>query len=62
MGEGAEEGHRGKVGEPYSHHYPESFIGLLGSSGSLFHMPYRQTEGFVRFLSGFVDGLQVPDY
>jgi len=27
-------------------------------------MPYRQTEGFVRFPSGFVveDGLQVPDY
>jgi len=27
-------------------------------------MPYGQTEGFVRFLSGFAvdDGLQVPDY
>jgi hypothetical protein len=27
-------------------------------------MPYRQTEGFVRFLSGFVvdNGLQAPDH
>jgi hypothetical protein len=55
---------RGKVGEPYSHHYPESFIGLLAFVRLLFHMPYRQTEGFVRFPSGFAveDGLQVPDY
>jgi hypothetical protein len=53
---------RGKVGEPY--HYPESFIRLLAFVRLLFHMPYRQTEGFVRFLSGFAveDGLQVPDY
>jgi hypothetical protein len=37
----------GKVGEePY--HYPESYIRLL------FHQPYRQTEGFVHFLSRFV--------
>jgi IS5 family transposase len=50
----------GKVGEPY--HYPESYIRLLAFVRLLFHQPYRQTEGFVHFLSRFVDGLQVPDY
>jgi IS5 family transposase len=50
----------GKVGEPY--HYPESYIRLLAFVRLLFHQPYRQTEGFVRFLSKFVEGLQVPDY
>jgi len=34
----------GKVGEPY--HYPESYIRLLAFVRLLFHMPYRQTEGF----------------
>jgi hypothetical protein len=39
-------------------------MGLLAFVRLLFHTPYGQTEGFVRFLSGFVvdDGLQVPDY
>jgi len=50
----------GKVGEPY--HYPESYIRLLAFIRLLFHQPYRQTEGFVHFLSRFVEGLQVPDY
>jgi hypothetical protein len=50
----------GKVGEPYQ--YPESYIRLLAFIRLLFHQPYRQTEGFVHFLSKFVDGLQVPDY
>jgi hypothetical protein len=50
----------GKVGEPY--HYPESYIRLLAFVRLLFHQPYRQTEGFVHFLSKFVEGLQVPDY
>ncbi len=50
----------GKVGEPY--HYPESYIRLLAFVRLLFHQPYRQTEGFVHFLSRFVEGLQVPDY
>jgi len=43
----------GKVGEPY--HYPESYITLLAFIRLLFHQPYRQTEGFVHFLSRFVD-------
>ena len=50
----------GKIGEPY--HYPESYIRLLAFVRLLFHRPYRQTEGFVHFLSRFVEGLQVPDY
>lgn len=50
----------GKVGEPY--HYPEAYIRLLTFVRLLFHQPYRQTEGFVHFLSRFVEGLQAPDY
>jgi len=42
---------KGKVGEPY--HYPESYIRLLAFIRLLFHQPYRQTEGFVHFLSRF---------
>lgn len=51
---------KGKVGEPY--HYPESYIRLLAFVRLLFRQPYRQTEGFVHFLSRFVEGLQAPDY
>jgi hypothetical protein len=50
----------GKVGEPY--HYPESFITLLGFIRILFHLPYRQLEGFIRSLTKYVKGLQAPDY
>ena len=50
----------GKVGEPY--HYPESFFRLIAFVRLLFHLPYRQTEGFTIFLSKHVDGLTVPDY
>jgi len=50
----------GKVGEPY--HYPDSYIRLLAFIRLLFHMPYRETEGFVHFLSKHIDGLKVPDY
>src|SRR3989454_7215201 len=50
----------GKVGEPY--HYPESYIRLLAFIRLLFHMPYRETEGFVHFLSKHIEGLKVPDY
>jgi hypothetical protein len=50
----------GKVGEPY--HYPESYIRLLAFVRLLFHMPYRETEGFVHFLSKHIKGLKVPDY
>ena len=50
----------GKVGEPYR--YPESYIRFLAFVRLLFHQPYRQTEGFVKSLSRFVEGLKAPDY
>jgi IS5 family transposase len=50
----------GKNGEPY--HYPESYMRLLAFIRLLFHLPYRQEEGFVTFLSKYVEGLKVPDY
>jgi len=50
----------GKVGGPYR--YPEAFMRLLGFMRLLFHLPYRQTEGFTRALARHVEGLQTPDY
>ncbi|MCS4537987.1 MAG: IS5 family transposase [Thaumarchaeota archaeon] len=50
----------GKVGEPY--HYPESYIRFLACIRLLFHMPYRQAEGFITSLSKHVEGLKAPDY
>jgi len=49
----------GKVGEPY--HHSESYIRLLAFVRLLFHMPYRETEGFVHFLSKHIEGIEVPD-
>jgi hypothetical protein len=51
---------KGKVGAPF--HYPESYIRFLAFIRLLFHLPYRQTEGFVIFLSRYVEELKVPDY
>ncbi len=50
----------GKVGEPF--HYPEPYIRLLAFIRLLFHLPYRQTEGFVKFLSKYIEGLKALDY
>jgi len=50
----------GRRGRPFT--YPDSLIGLLASIRLLFHLPYRQLEGFTRALSRYVDGLRVPDY
>jgi hypothetical protein len=55
-----EKENNGKIGEPF--HYPEAYIRLIAFSRLLFHLPYRQTEGFVTFLSKYVDGLKVIDY
>jgi len=57
----------GKAGEPYSHHCPSPSWGSSRYSTQAplpLHIPYMRTEGFVRFLSGFVveDGLRAPDY
>jgi hypothetical protein len=50
----------GKEGGQYA--YPELFIKLLGYTHVLFHLPYRQTEGFLRALRRFDSRIQVPDY
>jgi hypothetical protein len=50
----------GKVGEPF--HYPEPYIRLIAFIRLLFHLPYGQTEGFMTFLSKYVDGLKAIDH
>ena len=51
----------GRRGRPFV--YPDSLIRLLASMRRLlFHLPYRQLEGFTRGLSRYVDGLRAPDY
>jgi len=42
--------------------YPEAFMRLLAYAHVLFHLPFRQEEGFVNALSKHVEGLKVPDY
>jgi len=51
---------KGKVGEP--HHYPNSLIMLLGLIRILYHLPYRQLEGFIRALAKYVEGVQALGY
>ncbi len=50
----------GKEGGQYV--YPEVFIQLLGCMRLLFHLPLRQTEGFMKALKRFDSRIQVPDY
>jgi len=54
------EANDGKNGKPYR--YPEGFIRLIAFVKLLYHLPYRQAEGFVTFLSKHVEGLKAPDY
>jgi IS5 family transposase len=42
--------------------YPEIFVKLLGYVHLLFHLPYRQTEGFLKALRRFDSRIEVPDY
>jgi IS5 family transposase len=42
--------------------YPEIFVRLLGYVHLLFHLPYRQTEGFLKALRRFDSRIEVPDY
>jgi hypothetical protein len=51
---------KGKEGGQYV--YPEIFIRLLGYMRILFHLPYRQTEGFMKALRRFDSRIEVPDY
>jgi len=50
----------GKEGGRYV--YPEVFVMLLGYVHLLFHLPYRQTERFLKALRRFDSRFQVPDY
>jgi hypothetical protein len=50
----------GKEGGRYV--YPEIFVKLLGYMHLLFHLPYRQTEGFLKALRRFDSRIEVPDY
>ena len=50
----------GKSGARYR--YPEPFMRLLAYLHVLFHLPFRQEEGFIRSLSKYVDGLEAPDW
>jgi len=51
---------RGKEGARFR--FPDGMIRLLGFIRLLFHLPYRQGEGFVNALSRYVEGLTAPDY
>jgi hypothetical protein len=55
-----EEMNDGKEGGRYV--YPEIFVRLLGYMHLLFHLPYRQTEGFMKALRRFDSRIMVPDY
>lgn len=51
---------KGKESEQYA--YPEIFIKLLDCIRLLFHLPYRQMEGFLKGLRRFDSRILVPDY
>ncbi len=51
---------QGKEGARFQ--YPEPFMRLLAYVHVLFHLPFRQEEGFVTALSKHVEGLKAPDY
>jgi transposase len=51
---------RGKEGANFK--FPDGLIRLLGFIRLLFHLPYRQTQGFVDALSRYMEGLKAPDY
>jgi hypothetical protein len=59
-GEELKRANQRKVGAPYR--YPEAFMRLLAYLHVLFHLPFRQEEGFVKSLSRYVDGLRAPDW
>jgi hypothetical protein len=40
----------------------KSSLGFLGYVHLLFHLPYRQTEGFLKALRRFDSRIHVPDY
>ena len=50
----------GKKGRPYV--YPETFIQFSAIIYEIFHLPYRQMEGFYRKISKYISGLKAADY
>jgi hypothetical protein len=50
----------GKNGRPYI--YPNSFIQYCGLIYAFLHLPYRQLQGYLQALSGFVPGLRSANY
>lgn len=51
---------KSKKGRPFR--YPEAYMRLLAYLHVLFHLPFRQEEGFIKTLSRYVDGLEAPDW
>ena len=51
---------KGKKGAPFA--YPEPFVNYMGFIYSIFHIPYRQMEGYLRKLSGLVSRDISADY
>jgi hypothetical protein len=51
---------RGKLGRKFA--YPWSFIELLMMIHVIFHLPYRQLEGFLRKLSELIPEIKPTDY
>lgn len=51
---------RGKLGRRFA--YPWSFIELLMMIHVIFHLPYRQLEGFLRKLSELIPEIKPTDY
>jgi len=51
---------KGKNGRPYI--YPKTFIQFCGLMYAFLHLPYRQLEGYLQALSGFIPGLRSADY
>lgn len=49
-----------KMGRPYE--YPTSFIQFSAMVHEIFHLPYRQMEGFFRKLSEYISGIKAADY
>ena len=49
----------GKEGRPFR--YPESFLTFVAMTQTVFHLPNRQTEGFFRALSRYVE-IETPDH
>jgi len=55
-----EEQNAGKRGRPYI--YPDTFIRFSAMIYEIFHLPYRQMEGFYRKLSRYIDKIKAADY